>query len=95
MAVTASAVLAGTTTKVWDVTATADDTEAGTITHGLGAAPAVVTLTPLVSQGVSSVWRVAIGASTLVVTKSSVASSGLSGTAQIRVTAMLPHSLVG
>lgn len=94
MAVTASAVYAGTYTKSWDVIASADGDTAGTITHGFGSTPAVVTLTPLRAEAYGSQWTATAGTATIVLGKTSAASSG-NATAQVRVIASLPHSIVG
>lgn len=94
MAVTASAVYAGTFTKSWDVIASADGDTAGTITHGFPSTPVDVNLLPLRAEAYGSQWVVSsIGTSTIVLGKTSAASSG-NATAQVRVIARLPHSIV-
>jgi hypothetical protein len=93
MAVTITNVLAGTTKKVADVEATADADTTATIPHGLGAAPAEVSITPLKAEFYTSVWRVStIDATNVVVTKGTAMGSGVAGN-QMRVIASLPHSL--
>ena len=95
MAVTPSAVYAGTYTKSWDVVASADGDTAGTITHGFGGAPADVNLLPLRAEAYGSQWVVSSITSLLIVLgKTSAASSG-NATAQVRVIARLPHSIDG
>lgn len=95
MAVTVTAVLAGTSTYIADITATADgDLTTGNIAHGLGAAPLLLAICPLLANAWASVWRVTTAdATNLVVEKSNVGGSGVAN-AQVRVSAMLPHSLV-
>lgn len=95
MAVTATAAYAGTYMKSWDVVASADGDTAGTITHGFSGTPADVSLLPLRAEAYGSQWVVSsVGTATIVLGKTSAASSG-NATAQVRVIARLPHSIVG
>lgn len=95
MAVSISTVLAGPTMHVADVEATADGDTTATIPHGLAAAPDVVILTPLdpVAETLSDWAAVTIDATNVVVEKQTDAGSGVAGN-QLRVIAMLPHSII-
>jgi len=95
MAVSNTTVLAGVTTNVTDVEATADGDTTATIPHGLGAAPLVVILTALqqVAAAVSEWAATTINATNVVLTKGTGAGSGAAGV-QVRCTAMLPHSII-
>lgn len=93
MAVTPTAVLAGTDFKTWDVVASADSDTAGTITHGFGAAPANVTIRPVLATAYTCRWCIAsVSATEIILSKISVTSSG-STAAQIRVQASRPHTV--
>lgn len=94
MAVTVTPVLSGANTHVADVEATADADVTATIPHGLGTAPTIVILTPLLQAPAAlSLWAATtIDATNVVCTKATTASSGSAGN-QLRVTASLPHSL--
>lgn len=94
-AVTVTPVLAGITTHVSDVEATVDGDTTATVPHGLGATPSIVILTPLLQAPAGlSLWAATtIDATNVVCTKATTASSGSAGN-QLRVTAMLPHSLI-
>lgn len=94
MAMSSAAVAGGTYTKRWDVSATADaDTGDVTIAHGLGAAPADVTLTPLLAAGYLAQWVLkSVDATNIVITKASTQASSGNAAASVRVTARLPHS---
>jgi len=94
MAVTVTTIRAGTHQFVADVEATADADTTATLTHGLGAAPEQVIITPLLAAAYTSQWRVTSqGATSVVVTKGTGVGSGATG-AQIRVTVIRPHSIV-
>lgn len=97
MSVTSAANFAGTYSKSWDVTATADGDTTGTISHGFGATPGLVWLVPLQSaQAYGKQWSLGtVNTSTITINGVSAASSGLAGTPQLRVIAMLPHSIIG
>jgi len=97
MAMSAAAGLAGTYTKTWNVTATADaDTGDLVIPHGFSAAPALAFLTPLLNAGLLSNWSVkTIDATNITVNKGATAVGSGNAGASVRVTAMLPHSLIG
>ena len=95
-AVTVTTVLAGITTFIADIEATADaDVTTGNIAHGLGAVPQVVTLTNLLQASAAlSAWAVTtIDATNLVGTASAAAGSGAAGN-QVRIMAMVPHTLI-
>lgn len=96
MAVTVTTVLAGVTTFIADVEATADaDVTTGNIAHGLGAAPAVLSLANLLQPSAAlSAWAVTTAdATNLVLTASNAVGSGAAGN-QVRVTTMVPHTLI-
>ena len=93
MAVTVTAVLAGTNTKSWDITATADGDTSASITHGLGAAPALVYLAPLLAQAYTSQWQVTSVSSTVITLTKGTASGSGNASAQVRVYADRPHSI--
>lgn len=95
MAVTVTPVLAGVTSHVSDVEATADADTTATVPHGLGVAPSIVILTPLAQAAAAlSGWAATtINATNVVCTKSTAVGSGAAGN-QVRVTAMRPHSLI-
>lgn len=96
MAVTVTTVLAGVAMFIADVEATADaDVTTGNVAHGLGAAPAHVTVTNLLQASAAlSAWAVTtIDAVNLVGTASNAVGSGAAGD-QVRIAAMLPHSLI-
>lgn len=97
MAVSSATILAGTTTFIADVTATADaDTVTASIPHGLGAVPLSVTITPLLSQALTalSAWAVTtLDATNIVLTKLTSTGSG-NANPQVRVQVSLPHSIV-
>lgn len=96
MAMSAAAVFAGTTTKTWNVIASADgDTGTLVIAHGFGAAPALVMLTPLLTAGTLSGWSAAIDATNITLTKGTTAAGSGNAGAQLRVIAQIPHSLMG
>lgn len=93
MAVSNAAVFAGTDYKTFDVTATADADTTATIAHGFGAAPAEVSLRPLLANHYVSQWTVsAVDATNITLTKGTGVGSGNAG-AQVRVQARRPHSI--
>lgn len=95
MAVTVTAVLAGSNTYIADVIATADGDTTATITHGLAASPKEITLTQLISQALTalSAWSATVpGATTSTLTKLTSTGSGNAG-AQLRCTIKTPHSI--
>lgn len=94
-AVSLTSVFTGTDSVIRDVIATADADVTATIPHGLGAAPAEVTITPMLSQALAalSAWAVTtIDATNVVCTKLATAGSG-NAAVQLRVVAKRPHSL--
>ena len=95
MAVNLTTVLAGTTMSIVDVEATADADDTATIPHGLGAAPLVVILTGLQPEAETlSDWVAStINGTNVILTKQTDANSGVAG-AQVRMIAMLPHSII-
>ena len=96
MAMSSAAVTAGTNLKTWNVIASADaDTGTLVIAHGFGAAPAIVTLTNLLGAGVTSQWSAAVDATNITLTKNSTGAGSGNAGAQLRVAALLPHSLIG
>ena len=95
MAVNVTTVLAGVTMHVADVEATADGDTTATIPHSLAAAPEVVILTGLQPEAETlSDWvATTIDGSDVVLTKQTDAGSGVAG-AQVRMIALLPHSII-
>lgn len=96
MSVTITNVIAGTNMFVADIVASADADTAATVPHGLGAAPALYGQTPTLSLGLTALpaWtQQAPDATNLNLTKLASTGSG-SATKQLRVWAMLPHSLI-
>jgi len=96
MAVTVTPVLAGVTTYVGDIEATADADVAAVVPHGLPSAPAVVSLVPLgqVAAARLSNWGVtSIDAVNVNLEATAAAGSGAAGT-QLRVVASVPHTIV-
>lgn len=94
-AVSITSVFTGTDSVIRDVIATADGDTTATIPHGLGAAPAEVTITKTLSQALAaeSSWSVTtIDATNVVCTKLATAGSG-NAAAQLRVIIKRPHSL--
>lgn len=93
-ATSATVVFTGTDTIIRDVIATADADTTLVIAHGLGAAPAEVTMTPLLSQALTALaaWTVAIDATNLTLTKLASVGSG-NAAAQLRVIAKRPHTI--
>lgn len=94
MAVTVTPVLAGQTSHVSDVEATADADTTATVPHGLGVAPSIVILTHRAAEARISDWiATTIDATNVVCLKTTTAGSGAAGV-QLRVAAMRPHSLI-
>lgn len=96
MAVNVTVVPTGAYSFVADIEATADgDTVTGVIPHGLGAAPTIVALANLQQAAAAlSAWAVTtIDAVNIELTKSVAVGSGAVGD-QVRVSVMLPHSIV-
>lgn len=77
----------------YTLTATADADTTITVPHLMGAAPLLVTLTPILSQALTALsgWTVAIGAANLVFTKLASTGSG-NAAAQLQVVVQKPHS---
>lgn len=97
MAVTNTTVLAGTSTFIFDIAATADaDVTTGNVAHGLGAIPLDISGVQTLSQaiGALSAWAVTtVDITNVVCTKLATVGSG-SATKQYRVRVSLPHSIV-
>ena len=97
MAVTVTTILAGTSTFIADITATADaDSTTGNVAHGLGAAPLDVSLCMLQVLATTAIpsWAITTkDATNLVAQKATGVGSGVAG-AQVRMRASLPHSIV-
>lgn len=94
-AVSIASTFTGTDTVIRDVTATADADTTATIPHGLGVAPAEVTITKTLSQALAaeSSWAVTtIDATNVVCTKLATVGSG-NAAAQLKVIIKRPHSL--
>lgn len=95
MTVTVAAAFAGTYSKSWNVTASADTDLAGTVSHGFGVAPALVWLVPLLVGFYTKQWTVGtVTASTIPLVAISATGGGVAGTPQLQVIAMLPHSII-
>lgn len=95
MSVTVAANYAGTYSKTWNVTSSADGDTAGTVSHGFAAAPVLVWLVPLTSNAYLHQWTLGvISATTILLGATSSTGAGLAGTPQLAVVAMLPHSMI-
>lgn len=95
MAVTVTAILAGSNTYIADVVATADGDTTATITHGLASSPKEISMCQLISQALTalSAWAFsAPGATTSTGTKLASTGSG-NASAQVRVNIKTPHSI--
>lgn len=96
---TAAAVVNQDALKTWDVSAADADTGSVAITHGFvdatgtAVAPEIVDLTPILAGVSLGDWSVATTATTITVTKTA-ADGGDPALPVIRVTAMLPHTLL-
>lgn len=97
MAVTNTTILAGYTTFIFSITATADaDTTTGNVAHGLGATPLDISGVQLISQALTalSAWAVTtVDATNVVATKLASIGSG-NASPQYRIRVSLPHSIV-
>ena len=96
MAVTVTNVLAGVSTFICTVIASADADTTATCPHGLLTTPLLYGATQVLSQALaaSSGWSLAVpGATNLVATKLGTVGSGNAGI-QLMVWAMTPHSLI-
>jgi len=96
MAVTITNTLAGTSTFICTVIATADPDTTATAPHGLASTPLLWGFTQVLSQSLagSSGWSVASpGATNLVGTKLPTVGSG-NAAVQLLMWAMTPHSLI-
>lgn len=95
MAVTVTPVLAGVTTHVSTIIATADADVAAVVPHGLGVAPSIVILTPrLTVVSALSAWATGvIDATNVNLVATAAVGSGDPGI-QLAVTAMVPHTLI-
>lgn len=95
-AVTVTPVLAGVTTYVADIEATADADVAAVCPHGLPSAPTIVTLVPFgdVAAARLSNWGVtSVDAVNVNLEATAAVGSGAAGT-QVRVFASVPHTLI-
>jgi hypothetical protein len=87
-------ILDGSTTKIVDVTATADADTQAVITHSFGVAPLQVLLEPRDAAARLSLWiTLSAGTTNVAVGKSTVAGSG-AAPVQLRVHMQMPHTLV-
>lgn len=96
MAVTVTPVLAGVTTFIADVEATADaDVTTGNIAHGLGVAPAHLSVANLLQAAAAlSAWALTtVNATNIVGTAANAVGSGAAGN-QVRFSVMAPHSII-
>lgn len=91
MALTITPVFAGTDFKTWTVQSDTDDVDTGTITHGFGAAPADVSLVPLLASAYAAEWIATVNASNIVLAKTSAAATLTVGS--VKVVARRPHSI--
>ena len=90
----AAADFAGLYTKTWNVTATADmDSGDVVIAHGFGAEPAVVSAVALQQAAVTSQWSLEWDATNITCTKNSAAGGSGDADPQLKVIAMLPHTI--
>lgn len=93
MAVTVTKVFDGNDLEVFEIEATADADIAGVLTHGLGAAPVIVSVCPLLAAAYTSQWRMTgRTAADVTMTKGNAVGSGAAGV-QLRVTLSRPHYL--
>lgn len=97
MAITVAAAYAGTYSKTWNVTSSADGDTTSSVSHGFGAAPALYWVVPLLSANAyAKQWAItSVTANVINFAGISAASSGLAGTPQVQIVAMLPNSLIG
>lgn len=101
MAATAAAVSSSDVLKTWAVTSTADGDLTLVITHGftqggVAVTPAEVWLGLTQTRAYSKAWVVsAVDTTTITLTAISAAGGGLAGTPQLKVFAMLPHTILG
>jgi hypothetical protein len=101
MTVTHVAVDAGAFTRTWDVTSSADGDLTDVIVHGFiqpvytPVAPKVVCLTPLQPQAYLKRWTLGVVDTVNInINAISATGGGLASTPQLRVIAMIPHSIV-
>jgi len=100
MTVTHVAVDTGNYTKTWDVTSSADGDLTDAIVHGFvnhytPVAPKVVCLTPLEPNAYIKRWTLGVVDTTNInINAISATGGGLASTPQLRVIAMIPHSLI-
>lgn len=101
MTVTHVAVDTGAFTKTWDVTSDADADLTDAITHNFiqpaytPVAPKVVCLTPLQPQAYLKRWTLGVVTTTTInINAISAVGGGLASTPQLRVIAMVPHSII-
>lgn len=97
MAITVTTVLAGTSSHIVDVTATADgDTATPNIIHGLGETPLFLATGMLLVFAATATpgWAfTTVNSTHFILTKNTATGSG-NGNPQVRATVMLPHSII-
>lgn len=94
MAVTNTAVFAGVDFKTWSIQATADGDLGITFTHGFGAAPAEVSLRPMLAAFAAGNWIVStVDASQIILAKISAGTSSNGSLPLLMVQARRPHTL--
>lgn len=101
MTVTHVAVDTGAFTRTWDVTSSADGDLTDVIVHGFiqpaytPVAPKVVCLTPLQPQAYLKRWTLGVVDTVNInINAISATGGGLASTPQLRVIAMIPHSII-
>lgn len=101
MTVTHTIVDAGAFTRTWDVTSDADGDLTDTIVHGFiqpvytPVAPKVVCLTPLQPNAYIKRWTLGVVDTVNIhINAISATGGGLASTPQLRVIAMVPHSII-
>lgn len=93
MAITATPVVNNANYKSWTVEATADGDTTANIAHGMGVAPDLIVLTPMVAAARLSLWVATADATNIAIAKATTGGSGAAG-AQLKVVAARPHSIM-
>lgn len=91
---TAAAVVNQVSLKTWDISATDTDSGSVVIVHDFGNKPEIVELTPIIASAFLGDWDVQSDAVNITVTKTDATQGGDAVLPVVRITAMLPHSLL-
>lgn len=94
MATSATAKTAGVFTKSWEVVFGADGDTSHDITHGFSAAPDEVLVVPIGAKADDQQVSVTWDATKVTVAKNSTAAGSGDAAAQVRIVALVLHSLV-